>query len=93
MVNNDTMTPVGSELTYLPDAPIKETTYDSKTGMQVSQKEVSCEEIDGRNLESARKILNRPLMYLQMSFEFIDALMLVLIKGIMSDKWPNINDY
>ena len=83
MVNNDTMKPEGKELTYIPGLPIKENTYDSKTGKQISQKEVSSEEIDVKNFENARKVLNRQLMYLEMILAFNDALFFALLTDLM----------
>ena len=86
MVNNETMSPAGSELTYLPGAPIIETNYDPKTGKQISQKEVSSEEIDGRTFERAREVLNRQIMYLWMCYEFNDALLYAMGKQLLDDK-------
>jgi hypothetical protein len=83
MVNNDTMKPEGKELNYIPGSPIKEKTYDSKTGKQMTQKEVSSEEIDVKNLESARKVLNRKQMYLEMMYAFNDAILYALLTELI----------
>lgn len=83
MVNNDTMKPEGKELTYIAGSPIKEITYYPKTGKQMTQKEVSSEEIDVKNLESARKVLNRKQMYLEMMLAFNDAILYALLTELM----------
>jgi hypothetical protein len=83
MVNNDTMKPEGKEHTYIPGSPIKEITYDPKTSKQISQKEVSSEEIDLKNLESARKVLNRKEMYLEIMLAFNDAILYALLTELM----------
>ena len=58
--------------------------------MQISEKEMNREEIDDMNFERAKKILNRRLMYLEMSYKFNKVIFQALKKELMSYKWHNI---